>query len=83
MVRNHSNVEYDGIRYSAYTHTSGKGYCYGYIDGRYPIRIEHILHIELPGEPYMSCICMLVCPFQPPPVEPRFPWDAWYTSHFT
>jgi hypothetical protein len=81
MVRNHSYVEHDGIRYGAYEHTSGKGYCYGYINGRYPVRIDRILHIEFPGEPEMQVICALVRPFQPPPVEPYFPWDAWYESY--
>lgn len=77
MVRNHSYVEYNGVRYGAYQHTSGKGYSYAYIDGRYPVRIERILHIEFPGVHELHCICALVRPFQAPEVEPHFPWDAW------
>jgi hypothetical protein len=77
MVRNHSYVEYNGIRYGAYQHTSGKGYCYGYIDERYPVRIERILYIEFPGEANMCCVCALVRPFQPSQVPGRFPWDTW------
>ncbi|CCO36144.1 hypothetical protein BN14_10269 [Rhizoctonia solani AG-1 IB] len=80
MVRNHSYVEHDGIRYGAYEHTGGKRYCYGYINGRYPVRIDRILHIAFPGEPEMQAICALVRPFQPPLVEPDFPWDAWAAS---
>ncbi|KAG9080050.1 hypothetical protein FS749_008140 [Ceratobasidium sp. UAMH 11750] len=80
MVRNHSYVEHDGIRYGAWEHTSGKGYCYGYIDTRYPVRIDRILHIEFLGEPDMCCVCALVRLFQPPPIEARFPWDSW-ASH--
>jgi hypothetical protein len=77
MVRNHSYVEFDGIRYGAHEHTSGKGYCYGYIDGRYPVRIERVLHIKIPGEAELQCICIMVRPFQAPQVESEFPWDAW------
>ncbi|QRV94930.1 Transposase family Tnp2 protein [Ceratobasidium sp. AG-Ba] len=77
MVRNHSYVEYDGIRYGAWEHTSGKGYCYGYIDGRQAVRIDRILHIKFPGVPNMSCVCALVRLFQTPPIEGSFPWDAW------
>lgn len=78
MVWNHSYVEHNGIRYGAYEHTSGKGYCYGYIDNRCPVCIERVLHIECPGEANMRCVCALVCPFQPPRIEPNFPWGAWY-----
>ncbi|KAG8729869.1 hypothetical protein FRC11_007854 [Ceratobasidium sp. 423] len=77
MIQNHSSVEHHGIRYGAFEHTSGKGYCYGYIDGRYPVRIDRVLHIAFPGQPEMQVVCALVSPFQPPQIEPRFPWDAW------
>ncbi|QRW12224.1 Transposase family Tnp2 protein [Ceratobasidium sp. AG-Ba] len=50
MVRNHSYVEFNGTRYGAYTHTSGKGYSYRYIDGRNAVRIERILHVKLEGQ---------------------------------
>jgi hypothetical protein len=87
MVRNHSYVEYNGIRYGAYQHTSGKGYCHAYIDGHHPVRIERILHVEFPGEAGLHCVCALVHPFQLPRVEPRFPWDTWYVfnsqTHYT
>ncbi|QRV72064.1 Transposase family Tnp2 protein [Ceratobasidium sp. AG-Ba] len=76
-VRNYSYVEHNGVRYGAQQHTSGKGYCYGYIDGRHPVLIERILVIEIPGEPDLRCVCALVRKFQAPPVEPNFPWDAW------
>lgn len=78
MVKNHSYMEYNGIRYGAYEHTSGRGYCYGYIDQRRPVRIERILHIEFPAEPEMHCVCALVRPFELPRTEPHFPWDTWY-----
>jgi hypothetical protein len=79
MVRNYSYVEYDGIRYGAFEHTSGKGYCYGYIDeDRHPVRIDRVLHVVFPGAHEMQAICLLVRHFQPPPIEPHFPWDAWY-----
>jgi hypothetical protein len=78
MVRNYSYMEHDGIRYGAYKHASGIGYCYGYIDDRYPVRINHVLRIAFPGEPDMHCVCVLVRRFQPPRVEARFPWDEWY-----
>jgi hypothetical protein len=78
MIRNHSYVEHDGIRYGAYEHASGRGYCYGYVDGRYPVRIDRVLRIVFPGQPEMQCVCALIRPFRPPPIEPHFPWDAWY-----
>ncbi|QRW07944.1 Transposase family tnp2 [Ceratobasidium sp. AG-Ba] len=77
MVRNHSYVELNGVRYGAWEHTSGVGYCYGYIDGRSPVRIDRILSIEIPGVPYMHCICALVRSFCPALVEAQFPWDTW------
>jgi hypothetical protein len=77
MVRNHSYVECDGTRYGAYQHSSGKGYSYAYIDGRNPVRIERVLHIEFPGVANMRAICALIRPFQLPEIEPHFPWDAW------
>ncbi|EUC54763.1 transposase family Tnp2 protein, partial [Rhizoctonia solani AG-3 Rhs1AP] len=79
MVRNHSYVEYDGIRYGAYEHSSGKGYCYGYVNGRQPVRIDRVLHVVIPGQPDIQCTCALVRPFQPPEPEPQFPWDTWAT----
>jgi hypothetical protein len=82
MVQNYSYVEYDGVRYGAFEHTSGKGYCYGYVEGRYPVRIERVLHIAFPGAHGMQDICILVRPFQPPSIEPHFPWDAWYVFLF-
>lgn len=78
LVRNHSFVEQDGVRYGSYHHTSGRGYCYGYIDGRYPVRIERILNIVFPEEPELRSLCVLVRPFRPPTEEPLFPWNAWY-----
>ncbi|QRV73450.1 Transposase family tnp2 [Ceratobasidium sp. AG-Ba] len=81
MVRNYSYLERDGICYGAYHHTSGKGYCYGYIDNHCdPVRVERILHIEIPGEPVLSCTCALVRHFLVPQIKPRFPWDAWAAS---
>ncbi|QRV80055.1 Transposase family tnp2 [Ceratobasidium sp. AG-Ba] len=80
MVRNYSYVEYDGVRYGASTHTSGAGYCFGYIDGRFPVRIDRVLLIELQGEPHIRCICALVRRFCPPPVEGQFPWDMWASN---
>ncbi|KAF8597816.1 hypothetical protein BDV93DRAFT_452284, partial [Ceratobasidium sp. AG-I] len=80
MVRNHSYVEHNGLRYGSFHHTSGKGYCYGYIDGRYPVRVERILDITIPGvpgTPNLNAICIVVCPFLAPAIEPRFPWDTW------
>ncbi|QRW12956.1 hypothetical protein RhiLY_11955 [Ceratobasidium sp. AG-Ba] len=77
MVRNHSYVEFNGTRYGAYTHTSGKGYSYGYIDGRNAVRIERILHVKFEGQADMVCICALVRSFQPPRAVPQFPWDNW------
>ncbi|KAG8697374.1 hypothetical protein FRC08_006569 [Ceratobasidium sp. 394] len=77
MVRNHSYVEYNGIRYGAWEHTSGKGYCYGFIDGRCPVRIDRVLHIMFPGAPHMQCVCALVRLFSPAPREGHFPWDTW------
>ncbi|QRV78265.1 Transposase family tnp2 [Ceratobasidium sp. AG-Ba] len=77
MVRNHSYVEFNGTRYGAYTHTSGKGYSYGYIDGRHAVRIERILHVKFEGEEGMECICALVRGFQLPRAVPQFPWDNW------
>jgi hypothetical protein len=65
-----------------FEYTSGKGYCYGYVEGRYPVQIECILHIVFPGAHRMQDICVLVCPFQPPLIEPHFPWDAWYVFLF-
>jgi hypothetical protein len=62
MVRNHSYVKCNGIRYGAYQHTSGKGYCYAYIDQRNAVCIKHILYIEFPGMPNMHAVCMLVRP---------------------
>ncbi|QRV98832.1 Transposase family tnp2 [Ceratobasidium sp. AG-Ba] len=76
-VRNHSYVEYNGVRYGAHQHTSGKGYCYGFIDSRHPVLIERILNIEFPGQAHLRCVCALVCKFQAPFVDPVFPWDAW------
>ncbi|KAG9079518.1 hypothetical protein FRC06_007685 [Ceratobasidium sp. 370] len=77
VATNYSFVEYDGIRYGAHTHTSGLRYCYAYIDGRYPVRIERVLLIDFPGYPRLRTICVLIRRFCVPEHEPRFPWDAW------
>ncbi|QRW10162.1 Transposase family tnp2 [Ceratobasidium sp. AG-Ba] len=77
MVRNHSYVEHNGIRYGSYHHTNGKGYCFGYINERYPVRVERILHIEFPGQVHMRSVCAVVRLFQPPRVRVQFPWDTW------
>jgi hypothetical protein len=76
-VRNFSYVEYDGIRYGSHHHTSGRGYSYGYINDRYPVRVELILYIEFPGRPNLRTICVLIRRFQLPQIEARFPWDTW------
>ncbi|KAB5590187.1 Protein CSF1 [Ceratobasidium theobromae] len=76
MVRNHSYVEFNGIRYGSHKHTSGKGYCYGYIDQNHPVQIEYILVIKIPGTGF-DCTCVFVRQFQVPEVEANFPWDAW------
>ena len=80
MVRNHSYVEHNGLCYGSFHHTSGKGYRYGYTDGRYPVRVERIQDITIPGAPgapVLNTICAVVRPFLAPAIEPRFPWDAW------
>ncbi|KAG9118798.1 hypothetical protein FRC07_006510, partial [Ceratobasidium sp. 392] len=76
MVRNHSYVEFNGIRYGSHGHTSGKGYCYGYIDDRRAVRIERILAVDIPDTNF-QCICVFVQQFQQPEVDPQFPWDTW------
>ncbi|KAG8723734.1 hypothetical protein FRC09_002003 [Ceratobasidium sp. 395] len=76
MVRNHSYVEFNGIRYGSHEHTSGKGYCYGYINGREAVRIERILAIDIPETEFRS-VCVVVRLFQMPVIEPNFPWDTW------
>lgn len=81
LVRNHSFVEHNGVRYGSYHHSSGKGYCYGYIDGRYPVRIERILDIAFPGDPELQAVCALVRPFRAPQTEANFPWNAWHVFH--
>jgi hypothetical protein len=73
-------VEYDGLRYGSYFHSSGKGACYGYIEHRHPVRIERIVLIEVPNHPRMRTICVLVRRFKLPAREPDFPWSAWYLS---
>jgi hypothetical protein len=77
MVRNFSYVEHNGLRYGSFLHTSGKGYCYGYIDGRQPVHVDRILVVDIPGNPNLRTILALVRQFQPPSVEPEFPWDTW------
>ncbi|CAE6528755.1 unnamed protein product [Rhizoctonia solani] len=76
-VRHYSYVEHDGIRYGGFHHTSGKGYCYAYIDGRQAVRIEQVLYIEFPERPCLRSICVLVRLFQRPFAEPQFPWNRW------
>ncbi|KDN38399.1 hypothetical protein RSAG8_09493, partial [Rhizoctonia solani AG-8 WAC10335] len=77
VVRHYSYVEHDGIRYGGFYHTSGKGYCYGYIDHREAVRIDNVLYIEFPGRPRLRSICVLVRRFRHPAIEPRFPWNRW------
>ncbi|QRW04045.1 Transposase family Tnp2 protein [Ceratobasidium sp. AG-Ba] len=76
-VRNYSYVESDGLRYGSYHHTSGQRACYGYTNGRLPVRIERILAVELPDRPDMRTICVIVRRFCIPEVEPVFPWHTW------
>jgi hypothetical protein len=76
-VWNFSYVKHNGLHYGSYHHTSSKGYSYGYIDGCQPVRVERILQIEIPGYPDLHTICMLVCRFELPEIEPEFPWDRW------
>lgn len=77
VVRNFSYVEHDGLRYGSCLHTSGKGYMYGFINSRQPVRVERILQVEIPGHPNLRTILALVRQFQPPCIEPDFPWNAW------
>jgi hypothetical protein len=81
-VRNHSYVEYDGIRYGSHLHSGGRRAQYGYIRQRQPVRVERILSIELPGRPQMRTICALVRTFKAPAIVPDFPWSTWCVFSF-
>jgi hypothetical protein len=76
-ARNHSYVEYDGLRYGSCLHSSGRRAQYGYIRGRQPVRVERIIAVEVPGHPHMHTICVLVRLFKRPRIVPDFPWSAW------
>jgi hypothetical protein len=76
-TRNFSYLEHNGMRFGSYLHTGGRRTCYGYIDGRQPVRIDQVLLIEVPNRPHMRTICALVRLFWAPEVEPDFPWSHW------
>ncbi|KAH9834853.1 uncharacterized protein C8Q71DRAFT_710648 [Rhodofomes roseus] len=45
-IPTYSHILVDGLRYGAYTMHRGRTSCYGYIDGRCPVRIVHLLTIK-------------------------------------
>jgi hypothetical protein len=77
MVQTFSYVEHNELCYGSFLNTSGKGYCYGYIDGCQPVRVDRILMVDIPGNPNLHTTLALVRQFQPPSIEPEFPWDTW------
>ncbi|KAJ7746170.1 hypothetical protein DFH07DRAFT_963043 [Mycena maculata] len=41
------NVHLRGVKYGMADHHRGKGYCYGFIEGRVPCKIQYLLEIQL------------------------------------
>ncbi|KAJ7820136.1 hypothetical protein B0H13DRAFT_382951, partial [Mycena leptocephala] len=46
-VKCFGNVLVRGIKYGMSTHHRGKGYCYGFVDGRIPCEIDYLVQISL------------------------------------
>ncbi|KAF8595180.1 hypothetical protein BDV93DRAFT_481245 [Ceratobasidium sp. AG-I] len=76
-VRKHAYVEYDSLRYGSCWHSGGRRACYGYITNQQPVRVEQVLSIEIPNNPRLRTICVLVRLFRRPEIQPNFPWSAW------
>jgi hypothetical protein len=81
-VRNHAYVEHDTFRYGSCLHRSGKNARYGYVQHRQPVQVERVLSIELPGQPRMRTICVIVRCFKQPDIWPDFPWSTWCVKSF-
>ncbi|KDN42594.1 hypothetical protein RSAG8_06737, partial [Rhizoctonia solani AG-8 WAC10335] len=78
VIRIYSHVEYNGTRYGSFNHTSGRGYCYGYVGPEHhAARIEWIMGVDFPDHPELHTICIFIRRFQPPIAEPDFPWGHW------
>ncbi|CAE6410562.1 unnamed protein product [Rhizoctonia solani] len=78
LIRNFSYVEHNGIRYGSFHHTSGRGYCYGYVgQEHHAARIEWVLSVDFPGRLELRPVCVIIRRFQLPEIEPEFPWSRW------
>lgn len=83
-VRSHASATVANVRYGSANTQRGKGYSYGYIHGRTPVKIEYILSIKHPRRdpelPPLEHQCAIVRPFLPSPRGNAMPWAHRYVS---
>lgn len=46
-MKTFGNVLVRGVKYGMFNHHRGKGYCYGFVHGRVPCQIQHLIEISL------------------------------------
>lgn len=77
FINSFTTVTVKNIKYGASTDPRGRSLRYAFIDGRVPVRIEHILHLEL-DRPRLRSDVLIVRRFVPVlGEEPIMPWSLW------
>jgi hypothetical protein len=80
IVRSHTHVNIDGLRYGAASSNSGHSARFAYMDDRIPIQIERIIHAREPPvqNAPLAADFAIVRRFVQDDDMPEFPWDIWY-----
>ncbi|KAJ7453726.1 hypothetical protein FB451DRAFT_1050117, partial [Mycena latifolia] len=81
-VKSFGNVQVRGVKYGMQTHHRGKGYCYGFIEGRIPCRIDYLVEISLAsGEIKQVAIVQRFAALDEEIVQDavkNLPWHHWF-----
>ncbi|KAG1741310.1 hypothetical protein EDB19DRAFT_1583903, partial [Suillus lakei] len=75
-VRSYATVNIGAAKYGSSLHHRGKGFCYGYVDGRHAAQVDYILSVTIPHQnPPLIVNLALIRRFQEPAFDIEHPWS--------
>ncbi|KAG2749741.1 hypothetical protein P692DRAFT_201865260 [Suillus brevipes Sb2] len=75
-ARSYATVNIGAAKYGSSLHHRGKGFCYGYVDGRHAARVDYILSVTIPHQnPPVIVNLALIRRFQEPALDIEHPWS--------
>jgi len=75
-AKSYATVNMGATKYGSSLHHRGKGFCYGYVNGRHAARVDYILSVTIPHQnPPVIVNLALIRRFQEPTFNIEHPWS--------